>query len=112
MVRPASKKHAGEKAITVFSNEVWYDAKAYYQDPDSDHIDKWKQRLSSMDQVTIANSFRASQALRALGYDFSTAGYSPTTWLLGVGRSQFLRYYRALPRRLGQYLRRPPRPSP
>lgn len=28
MIRPASKKHAGEKAITIFSNEIWYDAKA------------------------------------------------------------------------------------
>jgi hypothetical protein len=52
MLRPASQKHAGEKAITVFSNEVWYDAKSYYQDPDSDRINRWKQQLSTADQVT------------------------------------------------------------
>jgi protein-tyrosine sulfotransferase len=112
MMRPASKKHAGEQAATVFSNEIWYDAKAYNKDPDADRIDRWKHQLSSTDQVTIAHGFCSSQGLRALGYDFGVASYSPMTRLFGIGKRQFLRYQRRLTRRLGQYLRRLQQPSP
>jgi protein-tyrosine sulfotransferase len=112
MIRPASKQHAGEKAITVFSNEIWYDAKAYNKDPDSDRVERWKYLLSSMDQVTIAHCFCDSQGLRALGYDFGVASYSSITRLFGVGKSQFLRYQRGLSSRLGQYLGRLQQLSP
>jgi protein-tyrosine sulfotransferase len=111
MMRPASKKHAGEGAITVFSDELWYDAKAYYKDPDVDRVDRWKHQLSSTDQVTIAHWFRYSQGLRALGYDLSTAHYSPIMRLCGAGKSQFLRYQQGLSRRLGHYLKRLQQPS-
>jgi hypothetical protein len=59
-----------------------------------------------MDQVTIARWFRYSSGLRALGYDFSAAHYTPLTRLCGVGRSQFLRYQQGLSRRLWHYLSR------
>jgi protein-tyrosine sulfotransferase len=111
MLRPASKKHAGEKAATVFSNEIWYDAKAYYKDPDVDRVDRWRHQLSATDQVTITHWFRYSQGLRALGYDFSVASYSPIPRLCGRGKSRFLRYQRGLLRRLGRYLRRLHTPS-
>jgi protein-tyrosine sulfotransferase len=106
MIRPASKKHAGEKAITVFSNELWYDTEAYYKDPNSDRINRWQQQLSPTDQVTIAHSFSDSQGLRALGYDFSVASYSPLTRLLGAGRVRMLPYQRGLASRFGRYVRR------
>jgi hypothetical protein len=106
MMRPASKKHAGEQAITVFSNEIWYDARAYYKDPESDRVDRWKHRLSSTDQVAIAHWFRYSQELRALGYDLSVVNYSPITRFFGVGKTRLLRYQQRLLRRLGLYFRR------
>jgi hypothetical protein len=111
MLRPASKQHTGEGAITVFSNEIWYDAKAYYKDPEPDRVDRWKHQLSLTDQVTIAHWFRASQGLRTLGYDLSVAQCSPGARLFGVGKSQFLRYKRGLLSRLGPYLRRLQLPS-
>ena len=102
MLRPASKKHAGEEAATVFSNEIWYDAKAYNKDPDSERVDRWKHQLSLTDQVAIAHWFGHSQGLRALGYDLSVANYSPIPRLCGVGKSRLLRYQRGMSRRLGQ----------
>jgi protein-tyrosine sulfotransferase len=112
MLQPARKQHAGEGAITVFSDEIWYDAKAYYKDPDADRVDRWRHQLSSTDQVTIAHWFRYSQELCALGYDLSVAHYAPMTRLFGVGKSQFLRCQRGLSSRLWQYLSRLQPPSP
>ena len=71
MLTPKKKKHLGERAITSNSDEIWYDMKTYYQDPHDENIEKWKKRLSPIQQVRITKAFKDYEALRTFGYDFS-----------------------------------------
>lgn len=71
MLTPQKKKHLGEKAITSNSDEIWYDMKTYYQDPHDENIEKWKKRLSPIQQVRITRAFKGYEELRTFGYDFS-----------------------------------------
>lgn len=71
VLTPQKKKHLGEKAITSNSDEIWYDVKTYYQDPHDKNIEKWKKRLSPIQQVRIARAFNDYEELRSFGYDFS-----------------------------------------
>jgi len=71
MLHSGRLKHLGEKAITSKSDEIWYDSKAYKRDPEVHHIDKWKTLLTSMQQATVAMSFKDNEDLTRLGYDFS-----------------------------------------
>jgi len=112
MLQPASKVHAGEKAATIYSNELWYNANTFNRDPAADCVDGWRRQLPPLDQVTIARWFRSSRGLRALGYDFSVASYPPATRLFGAGRSQVIRLRRGLSRTLQRYVRRLQEPSP
>jgi len=71
MMTPKEKKHLGEKAITINSNEIWYNVKTYYQNPHDKNIEKWKRRLSPMQQARITRAFKDYEELRTFGYDFS-----------------------------------------
>jgi len=71
MMEPQKKKHLGEKALTTKSDEIWYDVKTYYQEPHDGNIEKWKKRLSSIQQIRISRAFKDHKELNALGYDFS-----------------------------------------
>lgn len=71
MLSPHTKKHLGEKAITSNSGEIWYDLNSYYQKPHGQNIEKWKQRLSPVQQVKVAQAFKGNRDLEQLGYDIS-----------------------------------------
>lgn len=71
MISPKEKKHLGEKAITTKSDEIWYDVKTYYQNPHDRNIEKWKKRLSLIQQVRVTRVFKNYEELHVLGYDFS-----------------------------------------
>lgn len=76
MLRPSSKKHLGESAITKNSGEIWYDKKAYYRDPEKENIDKWRQTLSSADALLTAKAFAKWGAMDSLGYRFELNTFS------------------------------------
>jgi len=71
MLAPQKKKHLGEKAITTKSDEIWYDVNTYYQEPHDRNIEKWKKRLSAIQQIRVSRAFKHHKELKALGYDFS-----------------------------------------
>lgn len=71
VISPKEKRHLGEKAITSNSGEIWYDAKTYYQDPHCKNIEKWRKKLSLLQQVRITRAFKDYEELKAFGYDFS-----------------------------------------
>jgi hypothetical protein len=71
MMAPHKKKHLGEQAITTKSDEIWYDVKTYYQEPHDKNIEKWKKRLSSIQQIRISRVFKNYEELQTFGYDFS-----------------------------------------
>lgn len=100
MMHPGSVKHLGEKPIV---NEVWYDKKTYYRDPEPGQIYKWKTQLTPIQQVIVAESFREVEGLVKLGYDFSPDDLSPISRILGLAFS----FVRKIPMmvRLGRRLR-------
>ena len=71
MLHPGEKKHIGEQAITKNSGEIWYNAKEYYRNPDSQNIEKWRSNLSVREQIRTIMAFRARNDLKPYGYDFS-----------------------------------------
>jgi len=83
MITPGSKKHIGEQAITIKSNELWYDAKTYNSDPFTASLEKWKTVLTPTQQVTISKAFHNNQNLSRLGYDFSTRSINTKLWVIG-----------------------------
>jgi hypothetical protein len=96
MITPKEKKHLGEKAITTNSDEIWYDVKTYYQDPHENNIEKWKKRLSPIQQVRITRAFKDYQELRAFGYDFSLDSLPRIRRILVTGFVLFLEFGRKL----------------
>lgn len=72
MCKPGEISHVGEQAITVNSNEVWYNKDTYNSNPNSQSIEKWKSSLTPLQQHAVANAFSNNQKLKNLGYDFST----------------------------------------
>jgi Sulfotransferase family len=100
MMAPREKKHLGEKAITINSNEIWYNMKTYYQNPHDKNIEKWKKRLSPMQQVRITRAFKDYAELRTYGYDFSLDHLPWMKRILFTGFVVFLEFGRKLYTRL------------
>ncbi len=75
---PEDKDHIGEEAITVNSNEIWYDKKTYNRNPSTDSLEKWKTSLSNTDLLKIAAAFNNNKILPEYGYDLSAQDL--TTW--------------------------------
>ena len=72
MSNPGDVKHLGEKAITVNSNEIWYDAKMYNSNPHTDSLEKWKKSLSAAQQLAIKKAFSNNKELQDYGYKINT----------------------------------------
>ncbi len=88
MLSPADKEHFGESAITVNSNEIWYDASTYYSNPNTQSLDKWIKILSASQQVRVCEAFQADSELKKLGYDLSVSGLKkPVRFKGGIGNS-------------------------
>jgi len=99
MLRPSSKKHMGESAITKKSGEIWYDKKMFYRDPDQANIEKWRQHLSGADTLLTNKAFAAWGALDALGYQFDLEAFSSKDRLVVAAREGWGRMKRILRRR-------------
>lgn len=96
MITPQKNKHLGEKAITSRSGEIWYDVKTYYQDPHDKNIEKWKKRLSPIQQVRITRAFKDYEEIRTFGYDFSLDNLPWMKRIFMTGLSVFLEFSRKL----------------
>jgi len=84
MLHPADHRHLGERAVTERSAEVWYDQEAYYRNPDTRDMEKWKSRLSPLQKAMVNASFRNITALRSLGFDFGPRMSWPFEWLVSM----------------------------
>ena len=78
MITPGNKKHLGEKAITCRSNEIWYNAKTYYRNPDSQNIEKWKSQLTLAQQVRITMAFEDYEDLKEFEFEYGISSDSLT----------------------------------
>ena len=96
MIYPSKKQHLGEKAITIHSNEIWYDANTYNSDPTTENIHKWKATLTPAQQIAISLAFKDSRELAQLGYDFSLDGWSATRRIFYTVLYRFFQTARAL----------------
>ncbi len=75
---PGEKEHIGEQAITVNSNEIWYDKKSYNRNPGTESLEKWKQTLTPLQQIEIVKTFNKNSRLTELGYKLSLTHLSMT----------------------------------
>jgi sulfotransferase family protein len=82
MLYPERLKHLGEQAITSKSDKIWYDPKTYNRDPEAHPVDKWKNQLTSMQQATVAMSFKDDEDLIRIGYDFSINSLSKAYYFI------------------------------
>jgi len=71
MSTPASKKHLGEHAITVNSNELWHNAQSYNSNPNTNSLDKWEKTLTPIQQYLITSAFQKNKSLQQSGYNIS-----------------------------------------
>jgi hypothetical protein len=74
MLYPGDKKHLGESAITVNSNELWYDKDKYYRNVETKHIEKWQKNLTLYQKIKTMTAFKDNHELKQYGYDFSIDG--------------------------------------
>lgn len=108
MLTPGDKKHLGEKAITSKSDEVWYNAKTYYRNPDSQDIGKWKRQLSIARQIRITTAFEDYGELKQLGYDFSIDSLTKAKHILNINYIIFLHLGQKIKKYLTPLLQRIP----
>lgn len=71
MLRPGDKEHLGSRAITIKSNEIWYDSKTYNQNLAIQNAEKWKKELPLGQQLRVTMAFKDNRELIRYGYDFS-----------------------------------------
>lgn len=67
MIHPSRLKHMGEDAIIY--DGVWYTRESFNRDPDPRGIDKWKTRLSVLQQARVARVFGECADLVDIGLD-------------------------------------------
>jgi len=88
MLCPGDNEHLGQQAITTSSDEIWYDAKAYNRNPDSQNIEKWQSELTFGRQIRTIMAFKDNEDLMQYGYNFSLGSLTQTNYILA--RSYFL----------------------
>jgi hypothetical protein len=74
MLCPGEKEHLGDRAITLKSNEIWYDSKSYNRNIAPQNSEKWRRELSLYQQLAATMAFANNEELIAYGYDFSIVG--------------------------------------
>lgn len=76
MVSPGNKRHPGEQAITVKSDELWYDKSSYYKNPDPSIINKWLKKLTLSQKAKVFLAFKDNKFLKENGYDLYSGNFS------------------------------------
>jgi hypothetical protein len=57
MLRPSSKKHPNERAMTCERNSIWYDTASFNRDPEAQSLQKWATLLTAEEQEEIVRAF-------------------------------------------------------
>lgn len=105
MLYPGNVKHMGQDAITVRSNEIWYDKATYNQNPHQESIDKWKKTLSPTQHMEISLYFQSDAHLKTLGYDWSVQNLTTGAKVFFAAKSGLRRVGKALIGRLNAILK-------
>jgi hypothetical protein len=103
MLRPGDVEHAGEKAITESSGEVWYDKASYRRNIEAAAVDGWRRSLSLEQQLCICEAFAGYAPLRELGYGF-TVDAPAAQRLMAVARVRLRSAGEVVRRRLRRWL--------
>jgi hypothetical protein len=82
MLYPGDKEHLGESAITVNSDELWYDKDQYYRNVESKHIEKWRRNLTLAQKIKTMMAFKDDPVLKQHGYDFSLDNFTQDNAIL------------------------------
>jgi len=84
MMHPKDVKHLGEKAMTSERNVHWYSKEMYNRNPDKKSMNKWKNNLTSSQQIRVVNAFKNYEPLLEFcNYDFSLDHLSGVTKFFG-----------------------------
>ena len=102
---PSDKKHIGEQAITVNSNEIWYDKKSYNRNPTTESLEKWKQSLSPTHQIAIFNAFGSDSRLSELGYSLSIEHLTTSERIISAAITHIMRLPNSLSRLIKRAIR-------
>ena len=108
MLRPGEKEHLGELAITKNSGEIWYNAKEYYRDPDSQNMEKWQSELTLGQQIRTMMAFKDNEDLIQYGYNFSLNSLTQTHYILAKSYFLYLRLGSAIYRYFSFFVRKIP----
>jgi protein-tyrosine sulfotransferase len=106
MVYPGNVKHLGQDAITVRSNEIWYDTDTYNQNPHLESVERWRKDLLPTQQIAVSSFFKNDAELKKLGYDFSLQELSADERIFYTFSNGFRRIGKALISRLRSILMR------
>lgn len=104
MMIPGQLKHLGEKAIT--KDQIWYDTRRYYSNPETQHIDKWKTQLTLIQQLLITICYVGYEDLVKLGYDFSLNNLIQSKRILGLSCNIFPRLSEKIWRNMASFARK------
>ena len=96
MLRPGEKEHLGQQAITTNSDEIWYDAKAYNRNPDSQNIEKWQRELTLGQQIRTIMAFKDNLDLMQYGYNFSLDSLTQANYFLTKSYYLYFRFGSAI----------------
>lgn len=96
MSNPAGVKHLGEKAITVNSNEIWYDKNMYNSNPHTQSVNKWREALTAAQQLSIQKTFGNNVDLQNLGYSINSDHLSSGKRVVGVVYNSFIQIQKKL----------------
>jgi len=102
---PGDKKHIGEQAITVNSNEIWYDKKSFNRNPTTESLEKWKQSISPTQQIAIINAFGSDSRLPELGYSLSIDHLTTSQRITAAAVNYMMRLRNSLSRLVKRMIR-------
>jgi hypothetical protein len=108
MLYPGDKEHLGQQAITTSSDEIWYDAKAYNRNPDSQNIEKWQSELTLSQKIKTMIAFKDVPELKQYGYNFSLDSLTQTNYILARSYFLYLRLGSAIYRYFSFFVRKIP----
>ena len=108
MLYPGEKKHLGEAAITVNSDELWYDADKYSKNVESKHLEKWQRNLTLYQKIKTTIAFKDAPELKQCGYDFSLDYLTRNNSILARGHYTYLLLGQTFYRYLSMVVRKIP----
>jgi hypothetical protein len=108
MLYPGEKQHLGEAAITINSDELWYNADSYYKNVESGHLAKWQKNLTLYQKIKTMTAFRDDLELKQYGYNFSLDNLTHDNAILARCYQNYLLLGKSFYRYLSKIVRKTP----